>query len=102
MARLLEYQGKALFRRKGIPVPEGKVARSADEALEVAEELGFPVAVKAQVHAGGRGKAGAILFVAAYSARAASTASWRACTCGSSAASPAVSASRNRCSVVFV
>jgi succinyl-CoA synthetase beta subunit len=62
MARLLEYQGKALFRRKGIPVPEGKVVRSTDEALKVVEELGFPVAVKAQVHAGGRGKAGAILF----------------------------------------
>ena len=62
MARLLEYQGKALFRRKGIPVPAGKVVRSASEAADVAEELGFPLAVKAQVHAGGRGKAGAIRF----------------------------------------
>ncbi|HUS70594.1 MAG TPA: ATP-grasp domain-containing protein [Anaerolineae bacterium] len=62
MARLLEYQGKALFRRKGIPVPEGKVVRSTDEALKVVDELGFPVAVKSQVHAGGRGKARAILF----------------------------------------
>jgi succinyl-CoA synthetase beta subunit len=62
MARLLEYQGKALFKRKGIPVPDGDVAHSAEEALAVAEKLGFPVAVKAQVHAGGRGKAGAILF----------------------------------------
>jgi len=62
MARLLEYQGKALFKGKGIPVPEGGVAHNAEEALAVAEKLGFPVAVKAQVHAGGRGKAGAILF----------------------------------------
>jgi len=62
MARLLEYQGKALFKRKGIPVPAGKVVRSASEAADVAEELGFPLAVKAQVHAGGRGKAGAIRF----------------------------------------
>lgn len=62
MARLLEYQGKALFERKGIPVPAGKVVRSASEAEDVAEELGFPLAVKAQVHAGGRGKAGAIRF----------------------------------------
>jgi succinyl-CoA synthetase beta subunit len=62
MARLLEYQGKALFRRKGIPVPDGRAVLSAEEALSVADELGFPVAVKAQVHAGGRGKAGAILF----------------------------------------
>jgi len=62
MARLLEYRGKALFRRKGIPVPDGRAVQSAEEALSVADELGFPVAVKAQVHAGGRGKAGAILF----------------------------------------
>ncbi len=62
MARLLEYQGKALFRRKGIPVPDGRTVRNAKEALSAADELGFPVAVKAQVHVGGRGKAGAILF----------------------------------------
>lgn len=62
MARLLEYQGKALFRRKGIPVPDGRAVQSAEEALSVVDELGFPVVVKAQVHAGGRGKSGAILF----------------------------------------
>jgi succinyl-CoA synthetase beta subunit len=62
MARLLEHQGKALFRRMGIPVPEGRVVHSADEALSAADELGFPLVVKAQVHAGGRGKAGGILF----------------------------------------
>jgi succinyl-CoA synthetase beta subunit len=62
MARLLEYQGKALFARMGIPVPEGRVVHSADEAVTVIDELGLPVAVKAQIHSGGRGKAGAILF----------------------------------------
>jgi len=62
MARLLEHQGKALLKRKRIPVPLGKVVRSPGEAAGVAEELGFPLAVKAQVHAGGRGKAGAIRF----------------------------------------
>ena len=62
MARLLEYQGKALFRRKGIPVPDGRAVQSVEEALSVVDELGFPVVVKAQVYAGGRGKAGAILF----------------------------------------
>jgi succinyl-CoA synthetase beta subunit len=62
MVRLLEYQGKALFARKGIPVPEGGVVYSPEEALGLVDELGFPVAVKAQVHSGGRGKAGAILF----------------------------------------
>jgi succinyl-CoA synthetase beta subunit len=62
MARLLEYQGKALFKREGIPVPEGRVVRSLDEAQTAAEEMGFPLAVKAQTFSGGRGKAGAILF----------------------------------------
>jgi succinyl-CoA synthetase beta subunit len=62
VARLLEYQGKALFARMGIPVPEGKVVHSADEAVTVVDEVGLPVAVKTQVHSGGRGKAGAILF----------------------------------------
>ena len=62
MARLLEHQGKALFQQKGIPVPEGRVVCSADEAASVIAELGYPVAVKAQIHSGGRGKAGAILF----------------------------------------
>ena len=62
MARLLEHQGKALFRRMGIPVPAGRVVQNADEAIGIGDELGFPVVVKAQVHAGGRGKTGAILF----------------------------------------
>ena len=57
---LLEYQGKQLFARHGVPVPEGRVAVTPQEAREAAEELGFPVVVKAQVQIGGRGKAGGI------------------------------------------
>jgi len=52
-----EFQGKEIFRKFGIPVPEGKVAKTADEAEAIAKELGAPVVVvKAQIHAGGRGK----------------------------------------------
>ena len=57
---LLEYQGKQLFARHGVPVPTGKPARSAEEAAAVAEEIGYPCVVKAQVQIGGRGKAGGI------------------------------------------
>ncbi|HEY2940621.1 MAG TPA: ADP-forming succinate--CoA ligase subunit beta [Gaiellaceae bacterium] len=57
---LYEYQGKELFRRFGIPVSEGKLARSPAEARAAAETLGGPVVVKAQVLTGGRGKAGGI------------------------------------------
>jgi succinyl-CoA synthetase beta subunit len=57
---LLEYQGKQLFAEHGVPVPEGRRATSPEEARGAAEELGFPVAVKAQVQIGGRGKAGGI------------------------------------------
>ncbi len=57
---LLEYQGKQLFARHGIPVPEGRHARTVDEAVEAATQLGFPVVIKAQVKIGGRGKAGGI------------------------------------------
>ena len=57
---LYEYQGKELFRRFGIPVSEGRLATSADEARAAAKELGGPVVVKAQVLTGGRGKAGGI------------------------------------------
>ena len=64
MARLYEYQGKELLRRMGIPVPGGRVARSQVEAAKIAQEVGFPVAIKAQVLAGGRGKAGGIRFAA--------------------------------------
>jgi succinyl-CoA synthetase beta subunit len=57
---LYEYQGKELFRRFGIPVSEGRLATTPDEARAAAEELGGPVVVKAQVLTGGRGKAGGI------------------------------------------
>jgi len=57
---LLEYQGKQLFKKRGVPVPEGRHAASVDEAVEAAEELGYPVVIKAQVQIGGRGKAGGI------------------------------------------
>jgi succinyl-CoA synthetase beta subunit len=58
---LHEYQAKDLFRSYGVPVPSGRVAASADEAAEAARALGGSVwVVKAQVHAGGRGKAGGV------------------------------------------
>jgi len=61
---LHEYQAKDVFRTYGIPVPPGRVAHSADEAVAAAEALGGPVwVVKAQVHAGGRGKAGGVKVV---------------------------------------
>ena len=62
---LLEYQGKQLFAKHGVPVPEGKPATSVDEAVAAAEELGYPVVVKAQVQVGGRGKAGGIKVASA-------------------------------------
>src|SRR5919202_327121 len=57
---LLEYQGKQLFKNHGVPVPEGRAAASVPEAVEAADELGYPVVIKAQVLIGGRGKAGGI------------------------------------------
>ena len=57
---LLEYQGKQLFAKHGVPVPEGRPATTVEEAVKAAEELGFPVVIKAQVQIGGRGKAGGI------------------------------------------
>lgn len=61
---LFEYQGKSLFARVGVPVPEGRVARTPAEARTAAEELGGTVVVKAQVQVGGRGKAGGIKLAA--------------------------------------
>ena len=55
-----EYQAKALFAQYGLPVLPGEVATTPDEAAAAAQELGPPVVVKAQVHAGGRGKAGGV------------------------------------------
>ncbi len=57
---LYEYQGKQLFGRFGIPVSEGRLATTPQEARDAAEELGGPVVVKAQVLTGGRGKAGGV------------------------------------------
>jgi succinyl-CoA synthetase beta subunit len=57
---LLEYQGKQLFAKYGVSVPEGKRVATPQEARQAAEVLGFPVVVKAQVQIGGRGKAGGI------------------------------------------
>src|SRR5438477_3482707 len=57
---LYEYQGKELFKRFGIPVSEGRLAETPEEARRAAEELGGQVVVKAQVLTGGRGKAGGV------------------------------------------
>jgi succinyl-CoA synthetase beta subunit len=61
---LYEYQGKELFRRFGIPVSEGRLATTPEEARAAAEELAAPVVVKAQVLTGGRGKAGGVKLAA--------------------------------------
>jgi len=58
--KIHEYQGKAILARFGVPVPRGDVAFNADEAVAIAQRLGLPVVVKAQIHAGGRGKGGGV------------------------------------------
>src|SRR6202167_5882922 len=59
-----EYQAKAVLREYGVPVPRGNPAFSVEEAVKAANELGGPVwVVKAQIHAGGRGKAGGVKVV---------------------------------------
>ena len=60
--QLYEFQAKEVFRQSGIPVPKGRLARTAEEAAKVAEELGNTVAIKAQVLVGGRGLAGGVKF----------------------------------------
>jgi len=57
---LLEYQGKQLFAKHGIAVPSGEVAATVADAVAAAERIGYPVAIKAQVLIGGRGKAGGV------------------------------------------
>jgi succinyl-CoA synthetase beta subunit len=57
---LLEYQGKQLFARHGVPVPAGQAARTVEDAVSAAEAIGYPCVVKAQVQIGGRGKLGGI------------------------------------------
>jgi len=62
MARLYEYQGKDIFKKSGITIPEGEVVKTPEDAKNAAEKIGKPVVVKAQVWAGGRGKSGAVRF----------------------------------------
>ncbi len=57
---LLEYQGKQLFARHGVPVPSGSPASTVEQAVAAADEIGYPCVIKAQVLIGGRGKAGGI------------------------------------------
>jgi succinyl-CoA synthetase beta subunit len=57
---LLEYQGKQIFAKHGVPVPEGRPADTVPTVVEAADELGYPVVIKAQVRIGKRGKAGGI------------------------------------------
>ena len=58
--KIHEYQAKALLAGSGVPVPKGHPAFSVEEAVSAASELGYPVVVKAQIHAGGRGKGGGV------------------------------------------
>ncbi|HZS79321.1 MAG TPA: ADP-forming succinate--CoA ligase subunit beta [Ktedonobacteraceae bacterium] len=60
--KIHEYQAKEILSRYGIPIQPGRVAHTAEEAEEIARELGGPVVIKAQVYVGGRGKAGGIQF----------------------------------------
>lgn len=62
--KIHEYQAKEIFATFGIPVPRGKMATTPEEARAIATEYGRPVMVKAQVHVGGRGKAGGIKYSA--------------------------------------
>jgi len=61
--KLHEYQAKQVFADAGIPTPASTLATTVDEAVEAATEIGYPVAIKAQVQVGGRGKAGGIKLV---------------------------------------
>ncbi len=58
--KIHEFQGKEILRKYGVAVPDGRVAHTPDEAEQIAEELGGRVVVKAQIHAGGRGKGGGV------------------------------------------
>jgi succinyl-CoA synthetase beta subunit len=62
--RLFEYQGKDLFRKYGIPVPRSRLVRRVEEIEDAIDSVGLPAVVKAQVLAGGRGKAGGVAIVA--------------------------------------
>jgi succinyl-CoA synthetase beta subunit len=58
--KIHEFQAKAVFAEFGVPIPKGRVAKDAADAKKIAEELGGKVVVKAQIHAGGRGKGGGV------------------------------------------
>ena len=58
--RLHEYQAKTVFADAGVPVPDSRLATTVEEVLDAVDAIGFPAAIKAQVHVGGRGKAGGI------------------------------------------
>ena len=62
--KLHEHQAKTIFADAGIPVPDSRLATTVDEALDAVDEIGYPAAIKAQVHVGGRGKAGGIKIAA--------------------------------------
>ena len=64
MAKLLEYHGKEILRKFGIPVPAGRVVRDVEDARQAAVEIGYAVVVKAQVYAGKRGISGGIRIAA--------------------------------------
>ena len=61
--KIHEYQAKQILKSFGVPVPEGSVAETADAARAIAEQMGREVVVKAQIHTGGRGKAGGVKIV---------------------------------------
>lgn len=63
MAKFLEYKGKEWLKKDGISVPQGRVAATPEQARQIAEEFSKPVAIKGQVQAGGRGKAGIVKLV---------------------------------------
>ncbi|MSO19904.1 MAG: ADP-forming succinate--CoA ligase subunit beta [Acidobacteria bacterium] len=58
--KIHEYQGKAIFRKYNVPVPDGEITDTPEGAEAIARKMGKPVVVKAQIHAGGRGKAGGV------------------------------------------
>lgn len=67
--KIHEYQAKSLFAEYGIPIPSGRVARTPTEVSTIAAELGGKVILKAQVHAGGRGKAGGVKLAGSFDAQ---------------------------------
>jgi len=58
--KIHEYQAKTILAKYGVPVPRGRMATTVEEAVKIAAELGGRVVVKAQIHAGGRGKGGGV------------------------------------------